>query len=59
MKVEFRFNGTANCILIPENSKDKQLIQLCFEGQRYAVIQGSVDNVNIIPQNEEDKQING
>lgn len=28
MKVEFRFNGANQIILIPENSKDKQLLQL-------------------------------
>lgn len=28
MKVEFRFNGTNEILLIPESGKDKQLLQL-------------------------------
>lgn len=28
MKIEFRFNGASQAILIPENAKDKQLLQL-------------------------------
>lgn len=30
MKIEFRFNSVNQVILIPENQKDNQLLQLCF-----------------------------
>lgn len=31
MKVEFRFNGSNQIILIPESSKEKQLLYLVLE----------------------------
>ena len=40
MKIEFRFNGTNTAILIPENGKDKQLLQLCF---------GEMDTIRVVP----------
>lgn len=30
MKIEFQFNTIDRLILVPENGKDKQLLQLCF-----------------------------
>jgi hypothetical protein len=33
VKIEFRFNGASQAILIPETSKDKQLLQLWNEGR--------------------------
>ena len=32
MTIEFRFNGSHQVILVPENNKDKQLIQLFVGG---------------------------
>ncbi len=32
MKIEFRFNGNAQAILIPENARDKQMLQLFAGG---------------------------
>lgn len=46
MKVEFRFNShNPRCILIPENSKDRQLLQLCF---------GEHDSLHVVPSSNPD-----
>jgi hypothetical protein len=34
MNIEFRFNGTQQLILTPENKKDEQLIQLFIGGNK-------------------------
>lgn len=51
MKVEFRFNGNAECLLIPENAKDKQLIQMCFEGHKTCRVGGD-ENIVLTPLTE-------
>ena len=33
MTVEFRFNGASQVILIPENARDKQMLQLWIDGR--------------------------
>ena len=34
MKIAFRFeNGTSECILTPENARDKSYIDLCIDGR--------------------------
>ena len=33
MNIEFRFNGSSQVILIPENARDKQFLQLWIDGR--------------------------
>jgi len=33
MRTEWRFNGSAQLILIPENARDKQMMMLAFDGR--------------------------
>jgi hypothetical protein len=32
VRIEFRFNGNAQAILVPENARDKSLVQLFMTG---------------------------
>ena len=37
MRVEFRFNGENQVILMPENERDKRLLNLCFSGKEVSL----------------------
>jgi hypothetical protein len=58
MRVEFRFNGEHQLLLIPEGGKDKQLLQLMFaERPEIRMIASSDPEVTIIQASPCQKQV--
>lgn len=62
MKIEFRFNGARQAILIPETARDRTLLQLCLgERPELRIVPSNTDQVIIeardsAPANEVEKQ---